>query len=66
MKMLSKDWEWVAALPRPVPCWLRRTMGFLRFRRRSSGALAQAAVEFAMSSPEPDPAHVLNDVFYEG
>lgn len=25
-----------------------------------------AAVEFAMNSPEPDPAHVLDDVFYEG
>ena len=24
------------------------------------------AVEFAMNSPEPDPAHVLDDVFYEG
>ena len=23
-------------------------------------------VEFAMNSPEPDPAHVLDDVFYEG
>ena len=26
----------------------------------------EAAVEFALSSPEPDPAHVLDDVFYEG
>lgn len=25
-----------------------------------------ATVEFAMNSPEPDPAHVLDDVFYEG
>ncbi|MBE7034550.1 MAG: thiamine pyrophosphate-dependent dehydrogenase E1 component subunit alpha [Ruminococcaceae bacterium] len=25
----------------------------------------EAAVEFAMNSPEPDPAHVLDDVFYE-
>ena len=25
-----------------------------------------AAVEFALNSPEPDPAHVLDDVFYEG
>lgn len=24
------------------------------------------AVDFAMNSPEPDPAHVLDDVFYEG
>ena len=24
------------------------------------------AVEFAMNSPEPDPAHVMDDVFYEG
>ena len=24
------------------------------------------AVEFAVNSPEPDPAHVLDDVFYEG
>lgn len=24
------------------------------------------AVEFAMNSPEPDPAHVLDDVFFEG
>ena len=26
----------------------------------------EAAVEFAMNSPEPDPARVLDDVFYEG
>ena len=26
----------------------------------------EAAVEFSMNSPEPDPAHVLDDVFYEG
>ena len=26
----------------------------------------EAAVEFAINSPEPDPAHVLDDVFYEG
>ena len=26
----------------------------------------EAAVEFAMNRPEPDPAHVLDDVFYEG
>ena len=26
----------------------------------------ETAVEFAMNSPEPDPAHVLDDVFYEG
>ena len=26
----------------------------------------EAAVDFAMNSPEPDPAHVLDDVFYEG
>ena len=26
----------------------------------------EAAVEFATNSPEPDPAHVLDDVFYEG
>ena len=25
-----------------------------------------AATEFALSSPNPDPAHVLDDVFYEG
>ncbi|HHX37559.1 MAG TPA: pyruvate dehydrogenase (acetyl-transferring) E1 component subunit alpha, partial [Clostridiaceae bacterium] len=24
------------------------------------------AVDFSMNSPEPDPAHVLDDVFYEG
>ena len=24
------------------------------------------AVDFAMNSPEPDPSHVLDDVFYEG
>ena len=29
-------------------------------------AKMDAAVEFAMNSPEPDPAHVLDDVFYEG
>ena len=26
----------------------------------------QAATDFALNSPEPDPAHVLDDVFYEG
>ena len=26
----------------------------------------EKAVEFALSSPEPDPAHLLDDVFYEG
>ena len=26
----------------------------------------EAAVEFALNSPNPDPAHVLDDVFYEG
>ena len=26
----------------------------------------EAAVEFALNSPEPDPAHVMDDVFYEG
>ena len=25
-----------------------------------------AAVDFALNSPEPDPAHVLDDVFFEG
>ena len=29
-------------------------------------AKMDAAVEFAVNSPEPDPAHVLDDVFYEG
>ena len=28
--------------------------------------LADEAEEFALNSPEPDPAHVLDDVFYEG
>ena len=26
----------------------------------------EAAVEFAINSPEPDPAHVLDDVFMKG
>ena len=26
----------------------------------------EAAVEFALNSPDPDPAHVMDDVFYEG
>ena len=26
----------------------------------------EAATEFALNSPNPDPAHVLDDVFYEG
>ena len=26
----------------------------------------EKAIEFALSSPEPDPAHLLDDVFYEG
>ena len=29
-------------------------------------ARMDAAVAFAENSPEPDPAHVLDDVFYEG
>ena len=28
--------------------------------------LADEAEEFALNSPEPDPAHVMDDVFYEG
>ena len=32
----------------------------------SARAEADAAAEFAMNSPEPDPAHVMDDVFYEG
>ena len=26
----------------------------------------EKAAEFAMNSPEPDPAHLMDDVFYEG
>ena len=26
----------------------------------------EEAVEFALNSPDPDPAHVMDDVFYEG
>ena len=29
-------------------------------------ALVDEAEEFALNSPEPDPAHVMDDVFYEG
>lgn len=29
-------------------------------------ALIEEAEEFALNSPEPDPAHVMDDVFYEG
>ena len=29
-------------------------------------ALIDEAEEFALNSPEPDPAHVLDDVFYDG
>ncbi len=29
-------------------------------------AETEAAAEFAFNSPNPDPAHVLDDVFYEG
>ena len=32
---------------------------------KEAEAEAEAAAEFAMNSPEPDPAHVLDDVFYE-
>lgn len=32
----------------------------------SAQAEVDAAVEFALNSPGPDPAHVLDDVFYEG
>ena len=32
----------------------------------AAAAKMEAAVEFATNSPEPDPAHVLDDVFYEG
>lgn len=34
-------------------------------QERSNREIAEAA-DFALSSPEPDPAHVLDDVFYEG
>lgn len=33
---------------------------------RSAQAEADAAAEFALNSPEPDPATLLDDVFYEG
>ena len=29
-------------------------------------ALIDEAEDFALNSPEPDPAHVLDDVFYDG
>ena len=29
-------------------------------------ALVDEAEQFALNSPEPDPAHVLDDVFYDG
>ena len=32
----------------------------------SADAETEAATEFALNSPNPDPAHVLDDVFYEG
>ncbi len=32
----------------------------------AADAAVEEAAEFALSSPEPDPAHVLDDVFYEG
>ena len=34
--------------------------------REAALAEMEAATEFALNSPEPDPAHVLDDVFYEG
>ena len=33
---------------------------------KAAEAEIEAATEFALNSPEPDPAHVLDDVFYEG
>ncbi len=33
---------------------------------KKAADLADEAEEFALNSPEPDPAHVLDDVFYEG
>ena len=33
---------------------------------KKASDLADEAEEFALNSPEPDPAHVLDDVFYEG
>ena len=34
--------------------------------RSAAAKKMEEAVDFAMNSPEPDPAHVLDDVFFEG
>ncbi len=34
--------------------------------REEANRAMQAATEFALNSPEPDPAYVMQDVFYEG
>ena len=35
------------------------------FKTKDAVDKMEAAVEFALSSPEPDPAHVMDDVFYD-
>ena len=40
MNRLSRDWEWVAALPRPVPCWPRITRGILAWPPNTYRVLA--------------------------
>ena len=32
----------------------------------AAAAEIERAAAFALASPQPDPAHVLDDVFYEG
>ena len=57
----------------PIKLYEEKLIGRGQFTREELDAMGaqaeaevEAAAEFAMNSPDPDPAHVLDNVFYEG
>ena len=57
----------------PIKLWAEKLIDRGQYTREELDAIArraeeevEAAADFAMNSPEPDPAHVLDNVFYEG
>ena len=57
----------------PIAHWRKRlveeglyTDAELEAMDKAAADAVDAAAEFALNSPGPDPAHVLDDVFYEG
>lgn len=57
----------------PIKRYREKLIGYGYYTAEELDAIEAAAIkaaddaaEFALNSPEPDPAHVLDDVFYEG